>query len=332
LMRPYALKVETADSGYEAIEKISGGAEYDIVFMDHMMPGMDGIETVQKLREGGYTRPIVALTANAVTGQSDIFLKNGFDDFISKPIDTRRLNFILNKLIRDKQPPEVLEEARQQKNAVKDHPAGRPDNVFISRLKSIDGLEADAALEVMGGMHDFYADTVRITVRWLPIRLNNMDKWLEKGDLKAFAMEAHSLKSVLRTIGVAALGSIAASLERWALDNDQDYCAKHYHPFKNSLTELMEKLNAALPDMPADAKETADSSRLIIAIAGLKAAVESYDSILAVQNLAPCREFSYGAKLDRLIEKISLSLEAFNFDEAMNHVIEMEGILNGTVG
>ncbi|MCL1996338.1 MAG: ATP-binding protein [Defluviitaleaceae bacterium] len=112
LMMPYELQIDSADSGMAAIDKIKKGNQYDVVFMDHMMPQMDGIETVKHLRDMGYTAPIVALTANALTGQVELFLKNGFDDFISKPIDTRQLNSILNKLIRDKQSPEVLEAAR----------------------------------------------------------------------------------------------------------------------------------------------------------------------------------------------------------------------------
>jgi CheY-like chemotaxis protein/anti-sigma regulatory factor (Ser/Thr protein kinase) len=109
---PYGLVVDTALSGPEAIEKIERGNEYDIVFMDHMMPKMDGIEAVQIMRKKGYTRPIIALTANAVSGQADIFMANGFDGFISKPIDIRELNASLNKFVRDRQPPEVIEAAR----------------------------------------------------------------------------------------------------------------------------------------------------------------------------------------------------------------------------
>jgi len=70
--------------------------------MDHMMPNMDGIEATKRIRELGYTKPIVALTANAVSGQAEIFLDNGFDAFISKPIDTRQLNATLNKFVRDR--------------------------------------------------------------------------------------------------------------------------------------------------------------------------------------------------------------------------------------
>jgi len=102
LMKPYKLTIDSASSGFEAIEKIRKGNVYDIVFMDHMMPKMDGMEATKIIREMGYDRPIVALTANAVRGQAEIFLANGFDDFIEKPINTSRLDAVLNGLIREK--------------------------------------------------------------------------------------------------------------------------------------------------------------------------------------------------------------------------------------
>jgi CheY-like chemotaxis protein len=102
LMAPYELKIETVISGFEAIDKVNDGETYDIIFMDHMMPQMDGIETTEKLREMGYSGTIVALTANALVGNDEVFRQHGFDDFVSKPIDTRHLNSILNKFVRDK--------------------------------------------------------------------------------------------------------------------------------------------------------------------------------------------------------------------------------------
>ena len=102
LMSAYDLQIETAISGFLTIEKIESGKIYDIIFMDHMMPDMDGIETTLKLRSLGYTGAIVALTANAIVGNAEMFKQIGFDDFISKPIDLRQLNSILNRYIRDK--------------------------------------------------------------------------------------------------------------------------------------------------------------------------------------------------------------------------------------
>ena len=98
----YKLNVETVSSGFQAIDLVKSGKTYDVIFMDHMMPQMDGIETTQQLRTLGYSGIIVALTANALVGNEEMFLHNGFDDFISKPIDTRHLDNILNKFIRDK--------------------------------------------------------------------------------------------------------------------------------------------------------------------------------------------------------------------------------------
>jgi len=115
LLSPYELSMETANSGFEAIDKVKSGSVYDIIFMDHMMPKMDGIEATKILREMGYNGKIIALTANALVGQAEMFMQNGFDGFISKPIDVRQLNAALNKMIRDKQPFEVIDAARREK-------------------------------------------------------------------------------------------------------------------------------------------------------------------------------------------------------------------------
>jgi CheY-like chemotaxis protein len=115
ILAPYGLKISTAKSGKEAIEKINKGRVYDVIFMDHYMPEMDGMETTKVIRGLGYKNPIVALTANALVGQAKIFLENGFNGFLTKPIDTRQLNATLNKFVRDSYPIEVVEAARKLK-------------------------------------------------------------------------------------------------------------------------------------------------------------------------------------------------------------------------
>jgi len=102
ILASYEIAVETATSGPEAIEKIKNGEVYDIVFMDHMMPGMDGVETTKIMRGMGYSNPIVALTANALKDTEKMFMENGFSGFVSKPIDIDRLNMYLTSFIRDK--------------------------------------------------------------------------------------------------------------------------------------------------------------------------------------------------------------------------------------
>jgi CheY-like chemotaxis protein/anti-sigma regulatory factor (Ser/Thr protein kinase) len=120
LMLPYKLEIDTAASGREAIEKIRvGKTRYDVVFMDHMMPGMDGIEAARVIRGIGtdYARnvPIIALTANALKGSEEMFLSNGFDDFISKPIDIVQLDTALNRWVRDRHSEEAPQREEQKK-------------------------------------------------------------------------------------------------------------------------------------------------------------------------------------------------------------------------
>jgi len=102
LLSPYQLQIDIAENGAEAIALIKSGKEYDLIFMDHMMPDMDGVETTRRIRALGYKQPIFALTANAAVWQQEVFLENGFDGYIFKPIDVRQLNDSLNKFVRDK--------------------------------------------------------------------------------------------------------------------------------------------------------------------------------------------------------------------------------------
>jgi len=102
ILSTYEIAVEMVESGQEAIDKIKNGEEYDIIFMDHMMPGMNGVEATKRMREMGYTHPIVALTANALKDAAKMFMNNGFSGFISKPIDIEKLNVYLERFIREK--------------------------------------------------------------------------------------------------------------------------------------------------------------------------------------------------------------------------------------
>jgi CheY-like chemotaxis protein len=97
----YGLQIETAESGGEAIAKVKTGMDYDIIFMDHMMYGLDGVETTDKIRNIGFKGPIIALTASTLKGQKEMFLVKGFDYFISKPIDAILLDEIVNKYLKD---------------------------------------------------------------------------------------------------------------------------------------------------------------------------------------------------------------------------------------
>jgi len=101
-LEAFGLTVELSKNGQDAIDKIRQGKVYDVIFMDHMMPGMDGIEATKILRDMGYEHPIVALTANALKGQAEMFMNNGFSGFMAKPIDIKLLNSYLVRFIKNK--------------------------------------------------------------------------------------------------------------------------------------------------------------------------------------------------------------------------------------
>jgi len=100
MLKSFGLNIDLAENGQSAVDKIARGRVYDIIFLDHMMPGMDGVEVANILRDMGYNHPIVALTANAIKGQAEMFMNNGFSGFMSKPIDIKILNSYLVRFIK----------------------------------------------------------------------------------------------------------------------------------------------------------------------------------------------------------------------------------------
>jgi CheY-like chemotaxis protein len=221
LMMPYGLKIETASNGYEAIDLIKAGNVYDMIFMDHMMPMLDGIDTVKLIRGMGYVEPIVALTANALVGQADIFLANGFDDFISKPMDMRILDISLNKYIYDKQSPDVLAAAaleREMAGAVTQQIKDRE-----SELPGFDirGLNIRQGLAFCDDDQDTYLSALRSFTQSVPDILDKL-RVVTKETLTDYAINVHGLKSISGWISADGIQARAASLEALAKAEDFD--------------------------------------------------------------------------------------------------------------
>jgi CheY-like chemotaxis protein len=218
LMAPYGLKIDTASSGQESIDKIKSGNVYDIIFMDHMMPLMDGIEAVKIMRGMGYTHPVIALTANAVVGQADMFLTNGFDDFISKPIDMRILDMALIEYIYDKQTPEVKAAAVAEKKKLEAQAAAIAET-RQSPLSSADTLPFDIpvlnvrrGLAIFEGDRETYVAALRSFTKNVPEMLDKLRNVTEV-NISEYATNVHGLKSISGWICADGIQVRAASLE-----------------------------------------------------------------------------------------------------------------------
>ena len=223
LMKPYKIQIETASNGREAIEKIKNSKVYDIIFMDHMMPEMDGIEATKHLRDLGYADPIIALTANAVVGQADALLQNGFDAFMSKPIDIRQLDAILNKFICDKQPLEVIENARQQVSNIK--------------INNENGIQPRMDFLLL----DSLVRDVRKAVDVLEELCEKMVSTLNEEDLWNLTITAHGIKSSLKNIGESELSEFASKLEQASRERNSGIICLSIPGLTKELRMLLEK-------------------------------------------------------------------------------------------
>jgi CheY-like chemotaxis protein len=300
LMAPYQVKFDSADSGFAAIEKIKSGNVYDVVFMDHMMPVMDGVEATGIIRSLGYDSPIVALTANAVAGQADIFLGSGFDDFISKPIDIRQLNSVLNKLIRDKQPPEVIEAARKQAATVKKQsPDDITQAVVDPRFAEVfvrDALRALAALEVISEAEDY----------------GNEDA------LRTYIIEVHGMKSALASIGEADLSETASTLESAGREREIEVISSKTPAFLKSLRALAERLKPQ--ETVAGEGADVDKPYLTKELLSIKAACGEYDEKAAEDILNELRAKPWPQPTRDLLGMIAEKLLHSDFDEIADRI------------
>jgi CheY-like chemotaxis protein/HPt (histidine-containing phosphotransfer) domain-containing protein len=293
-MAPYGLAIETALSGFEAVDKVREGKVYDIIFMDHMMPRMDGIEAVKLIRSLGYSYPIVALTANALAGQEEVFLSNGFDDFISKPIDIRQLNASLNKLIRDKQPPEVIEEMRRkkEKNDSGGHPSPADSNVTEFFIR-----DAEKAARVLEAI--------------------SMNKCRRGDDISLLIINVHAMKSALANIGETELSGAAAKIEKAGRDRDIDFILSEIPVFLESLHAIIGKFKLKEDDLAGDV-EISDADRAYLSgkFLVLQTACEAYDKKAAKEVLTELRQRGWPQPIKESLDGISERLLHSEFDEA----------------
>ena len=311
LLKLYRLQIDTAMSGQEAIDKVKNGKVYDIMFVDHMMPKMDGMETTKHLRDMGYTAPIIALTANAAVGQAEIFLQNGFDEFISKPIDTRQLDAVLNKLIRDKQPPEVVEDARRQKA----NTGGENSNT--DAYSQIDPLL----------FQSFIRDACK-SVDWLEKKLQGA-AFKEKEDLRTFIIITHGMKSSLWSIGEHDLSELAQKLEsdgrELSMADPQDkiseprnleLLAADTHEFVEKLHLLLKRFETMQEKDLHDHICAEDSEELHGKLIEIQKMCSDHNRKGALDLVSGIRKYS--AETKKMLDKIMTHVLHSEFEDAKN--------------
>ncbi|MCH5255544.1 MAG: response regulator, partial [Lachnospiraceae bacterium] len=225
LLKSTKMKVDTASSGRQCLEMVSQTA-YDLIFMDHMMPEMDGIDTfaaMQKL-ENSFNKntPVIMLTANAVTGVREQFMQAGFTDYLSKPVSGDALEKMILKYL----PKEKCrtEDALDSADAETDYPAP---------LKELSGLypKVDLAkgLSVCGDSYDAYVDVLK-TYAELP-ETDKLNGYLEQNNAYEYRSCVHGIKSSSMSVGFSELAEQALALENAAREEDWDYIRENHASF-----------------------------------------------------------------------------------------------------
>ena len=295
LMSPYGVEIETAVSGVEAVEKIRSGNVYDIVFMDHMMPEMDGMEATQEIRELGYAGWIIALTANAVVGQAEMFMANGFDGFLSKPIDSGDLNAVLVERIRDRQPAEVLEAARKEResNGNAGEEAAAEQGALTAEMKRVLVRDAEAAAEALRGIQAKQGE-------------------LTESELERYIIAVHGMKSALANIGETELSELAGRLESAGRERKLEAIYAETPGFIESLESVAEKYRpseasgaeAAEDDMVTEA----DMAYLREKLGEITAACEKFNARGAKAVLAELKQCSWSRDVNDMLDQLSTLL------------------------
>ena len=310
LLAQYDIEPDTAESAKAAFALIEE-KEYDVIFMDHMMPEINGIEATKIIRGmGGWKErvPIIALTANALTGMKETYLSCGMNDYISKPIEIPELNRVLIRWL----PKDKISTVEPVKERTPLLEGG-------ARLRSLqEHLDVGGAVEKIGGGEDAYLGVVSAFTLGLPEKLDRMRAQLSRGDYEGFRIDIHAMKSSLGNIGAPELANEAKQMELAAVSGDYSYILQAFSPFDAKLQELLRFIDGCIRrETPDPARKRAgdveDLRKRIEEVGNLLTHLEHDDALDRIDAIT--RE-SFGRELDRKLFQIRAGIESFNYDQA----------------
>jgi signal transduction histidine kinase/CheY-like chemotaxis protein/HPt (histidine-containing phosphotransfer) domain-containing protein len=287
LLAPYKMTIDRADSGLESIGMVKK-RRYDLVLMDHMMPGMDGIEAAAAIRAQEAERneknvPVIALTANAVSGMKEMFLEKGFSDYLSKPIEIAKLDEMMSRWI-------PAEKQIKTGRGIKRETFSGESGILIPGVDTKKGINMTGGTEA--GYRKVLSQFYKDALERLPVFADPPG-----GNLAAFTAQAHAVKSAAGTIGAAKVSAEAAALEAAGKAGDAAAVREGLPRFHEHLTELVGGIGRALEEQsgggdtqPGRGGAAADY------FSALRAALEARNMKETDRLLAEMEGLSLGAK------------------------------------
>ena len=316
LLEPLAMKIDLADNGKQALSMIEQ-KKYDIIFMDHMMPVMDGVEATKLLRakEGEYYRnvPVIALTANVITQAREEFKQAGMNDFAAKPIKLKEICAVLKKWL-----PEQLLQWNQE-----EIPALTEKKV---ELDPIEGLDVSQGIQNCGNERLFY-DLLGDFYRLIDMKSDKIEQCLTDGLLRDYTIEVHALKNTARMIGAIELSEEFKQLEQLGNAKDQQTLEKmtpevlkHYRSYKPILKPYGAIQNQQRQEVSVQEK--------IQTLQTLSDAMDQFDLDGADEAMKRLEQYRWPEKMQDGLDRLRALVADVAMEEVMTAVDEMIEILS----
>lgn len=321
-LKNYGFDLTEAGSGPEAIELVKR-EKFNMIFMDHMMPGMDGVEAVRIIREecgaNGRAPVIVALTANAMEGMREKFLKCGFQDFIAKPLDRKPLNELLVRWI-----PGTYRKTKKEE-------ASSREKLSFADIR-IDGVDIEEARKHHTGEVGDYLELLQLYCIDGERKCSLLQELLEKKDFNTYGIEVHGLKSASANLGIMELSVQAKEHEEAASRKDEKFISRHAPDFLRCYQEQIREIESFLSDRKYGAQpETGSGKNSELDRNGLLAEVRE-----ALDNLENFRSKDSARIVDNILKHgldagIRLSLEEIRGQLRMYEDDKAEQLLHGLI-
>jgi signal transduction histidine kinase/CheY-like chemotaxis protein len=334
IMKPYGMTVDCVSSGRAAVELVrKGETRYNAIFMDHMMPGMDGLEAAQIIRneiDSDYARtvPIIALTANAIIGNEKLFLNNGFQDFLTKPIDIMKMNDVINRWVRDKKLEKEMgidTESRLVEGCqnTKANSAPNPERELerqiggLIRSVRVEGLNVEKGLERFGGDGKSYMESLRSYVLHTPALLEAAQV---TDVLSDYAITVHGIKGSSYGISADSVGRRAEELEHAAKAGNADFVKAENETFIRAAEQFIANLTKFLDDLEEKIEKPRMAAPDLVLLARIRNAAEHYDMGELDKAMEELEQYAYESDAE-LIPWLREQIEKSEFEEIAERLI-----------
>ncbi len=323
LLKQTLVEIDTADSADGGL-RLTAEKEYDIIFLDHMMPGKDGIEMLHELRSQGQglnsETTAICLTANAVFGAREQYISAGFDDYLTKPIDSGKLEDMLLACL----PVEKLEAPVTEEAATEPEGAHVLPDVLVP-LEGQDWLDLALGIKNSGSV-EAYLPLLRTFYESLDEKADELDGFYNKGSLKEYTIKVHAMKSSARLIGAREFGEEAQKLEHAGACGDMEYIRAHHgdfiamcRGFKTPLSEVFQ------PVEPRLEKPEADERRMKGIYAELWSAAEDMDCDRLEGIFAEMENYRIPVKEASLWNLLKKASEQYDYEKILSLLPQMDG-------